>query len=112
MVISNCVLNLVPDKARAFAEMHRVLKPGGRFSVSDIVLTGELPGAVRGTAMLWVGCVAGALQEDEYLATIAGAGFVEVAVLSRRRLDLPDDLLLQALPEAAVREYRAGGAGI
>jgi arsenite methyltransferase len=112
VVISNCVLNLVPDKARAFAEMHRVLRPGGRFSVSDIVLTGELPAAVREAAMLWVGCVAGAQQEDEYLATIAGAGFADITVLGRRRLDLPDELLLQSLPESAVREFRAAGAGV
>lgn len=112
VVISNCVLNLVPDKARAFAEMHRVLKPGGRFSVSDIVLTGELPEAVRGAAMLYVGCVAGAEQEEAYLAAIAAAGFAEVTVLKRRRLGLPDELLLQALPAAEVQAFHAGGAAV
>lgn len=112
VVISNCVLNLVPDKARAFAEMYRVLRPGGRFSVSDIALTGELPEAVRGAAMLYVACVAGAQQEDEYLATIAAAGFSEVTVLRRRRLDLPDELLLQSLPAATVQAFRASGAGV
>ncbi len=112
VVISNCVLNLVPDKSRAFAEMYRVLKPGGRFSVSDIVLTGELPDAIRGAAMLYVGCVAGAQQEDEYLATIAGAGFADVAVLRRRRLDLPDEVLLQSLPASTVQEFRGSGAAV
>jgi SAM-dependent methyltransferase len=112
VVISNCVLNLVPDKARAFAEMHRVLRPGGRFSVSDIVITGELPDDLRGAAMMYVGCVAGAQQEQEYLATVAGAGFRDIAVRRRRRLELPDELLEAAAPPAAVQAFREGGTGI
>lgn len=112
VVISNCVLNLVPDKVRAFAEMHRVLRPGGRFSVSDIVLTGELPDELRSAAMMYVGCVAGALQEQEYLAAVAGAGFRDIAVSRRRRLELPDELLETAVSPAAARAFREGGAGI
>ena len=112
VVISNCVLNLVPDKARAFAEMFRVLRPGGRFSVSDIVVEGELPEGVRGAAARYVGCVAGAQAQDEYLAGIAAAGFADVRILRRRRLDLPDDLLRQSLDEATVAAFRAGGAAV
>lgn len=112
VVISNCVLNLVPDKGRAFAEMFRVLRPGGRFSVSDIVIEGELPAAVREAAILYVGCVAGALAEGSYLASIATAGFEEIAVLRRRRLELPDELLAGALTPNAIAEFRASGAGV
>ena len=80
VVISNCVLNLVPDKGRAFAEMFRVLRPGGRFCVSDIVATGELPAPVREVAALYVGCVAGAMAEDRYLALLETTGFDDVRV--------------------------------
>lgn len=112
VVISNCVLNLVPDKARAFAEIRRVLRPGGRFSVSDIVLRGELPERLRGDAVLYVGCVAGALQEDEYLGLVASAGFVDIAVPRRRRIELPDELLAAALDPGEAAAFRASGTGI
>jgi SAM-dependent methyltransferase len=112
VVISNCVLNLVPDKRRAFAEIFRVLKPGGHFSVSDIVLEGELPGAMLEAAALYVGCVAGALQQQEYLDIIAAAGFAGVEVRRRRRIDLPDELLKQTVPAAAVEAFRSSGAGV
>ena len=75
VVVSNCVLNLVPDKTKAFAEIFRILKPGGRFCVSDIVLEGELPAELRRAAELYVGCVAGALERDRYLDIIRKAGF-------------------------------------
>lgn len=112
VVISNCVLNLVPDKARAFAEIRRVLRPGGHFSVSDIVLVGQLPEGVRESAVMYAGCVAGALQEQEYLDVITAAGFVDVQVRKRKRIDLPDELLAQALPPAEAAAFRASGAGI
>lgn len=112
VVISNCVLNLVPDKARAFAEIRRVLRPGGHFSVSDIVLTGELPAGVRESAVMYAGCVAGALQEQEYLDVITAAGFVDVQVRKRKRIDLPDELVAQVLPPAAAVAFRASDAGI
>lgn len=80
VIISNCVINLSPNKARVFQEAHRVLKPGGRFMVSDIVLTRPLPGPVKESIDAYVGCVAGALLKDEYLATIESAGFKEVAI--------------------------------
>jgi arsenite methyltransferase len=101
VVISNCVLNLVPQKARAFAEIFRVLKPGGRFCISDIVSVGELPEAVRRDAELLVGCVAGAMDRTAYLEVIRAAGFGAIAVVEARRVSLP----------TAVAE-RCGDAGL
>jgi arsenite methyltransferase len=80
VIISNCVINLSADKGRVFAEAFRVLKPGGRFAVSDVVIRGELPPAVRRSMELWVGCVAGALDEREYVRRLEAAGFVEVGI--------------------------------
>jgi SAM-dependent methyltransferase len=93
VVISNCVLNLVPDKLAAFRETYRILKPGGHFAVSDIVLNGVLPDKLLKDAEMYAGCVAGALQEKDYLETIEMAGFNEIRVLKKRRLDLPAELL-------------------
>ena len=97
VVISNCVLNLVPDKARAFAEMARVLRPGGHFCVSDVVTRGDLPDAVRDSAELYAGCVAGALDESDYLGLLREAGFEAVEVVQARPIALPGSLL----PDAA-----------
>ena len=80
LVISNCVINLSADKRRVFAEAFRVLKPGGRFAVSDMVVKGQLPGPVRRSMEAWTGCLAGVLEEDEYRALLAEAGFEEVEV--------------------------------
>ncbi|MBI4268129.1 MAG: arsenite methyltransferase [Chloroflexi bacterium] len=82
VVISNCVINLSPDKTQVFKETYRVLKPGGRIMVSDIVLLKELPESVRNDTMAWAGCIAGASQKGEYLGAIAAAGFKDVAVIS------------------------------
>lgn len=101
VVISNCVLNLVPDKRRAFAEIHRILKPGGRFSVSDIVVDSELPESVRKSAELWAGCVAGALRREEYLGIAKEAGF-EVRVEKERLIVIPEDLVASALADGTV----------
>ncbi len=80
VIISNCVINLSPDKERVLAEAFRVLKPGGRFAVSDVVTRGEIPSAVRESILLWVGCLAGALEESEYRAKLAAAGFSAIDV--------------------------------
>ncbi|MGE5801519.1 MAG: arsenite methyltransferase [Gemmatimonadota bacterium] len=80
VIISNCVINLSADKGKVLAEAFRVLKPGGRFAVSDIVCRGEIPDAVRRSMELWVGCVAGALEENEYRRLLAGAGFVNIDI--------------------------------
>ena len=90
VIISNCVINLSADKARVLREAFRVLKPGGRFAVSDVVVRGEVPSEVRRSVELWVGCVAGALQEEEYLQLLRGAGFTDVNVEPWRVYDLED----------------------
>ena len=80
VIISNCVINLSADKDAVLAEAFRVLKPGGRFAVSDVVVRGEVPAELRRSVELWIGCVAGALEESEYRAKLAKAGFEEIAV--------------------------------
>jgi arsenite methyltransferase len=92
-VISNCVLNLVPDKRKAFGEIHRVLKPGGRFGISDVVLDGDFPAELRKAAELYVGCVSGALPKEEYLDRIRKAGFRDVEVVREKTIGIPADLL-------------------
>jgi arsenite methyltransferase len=99
VVISNCVLNLVPDKARAFAEMFRVLRPGAHFCVSDIVASAPLPEGVRNAAALYIGCVAGAEPEANYLAIIESAGFRDTRIAKSRRIDLAEDMLAGVLAE-------------
>ena len=113
VVISNCVLNLVPDKARAFAEMARVLRPGGHFSISDVVSRGTLPAAVRQSAELYAGCVAGALDQADYLRLLSEAGFGNVEIAAERPIDLPEGLLPEGaaapLHSVTVRGVRPGG---
>jgi ubiquinone/menaquinone biosynthesis C-methylase UbiE len=87
-IISNCVINLVPDKTKAFSEMYRVLKPGGKFTVSDIVSIGEIPMDVRKNMELWAGCVAGALDKNEYLAIVRKAGFNNLVIEREKACDL------------------------
>jgi SAM-dependent methyltransferase len=106
VVISNCVLNLVPDKQRAFAEIHRVLKPGGHFCISDIVASRALPAWVKGIAEAYASCVSGALPRQDYLDLIAAAGFADVEVRAERRIEVPDDLVKQRLTPNQQREAR------
>lgn len=82
LVISNCVINLVPDKARVYAEIYRALKPGGRFSISDMVTYGDMPAEIRQDMNLWAGCVAGAMDRDAYLRTIREVGFADLHIQS------------------------------
>jgi SAM-dependent methyltransferase len=112
VVISNCVLNLVPDKAAAFAEMFRVLKPGGHFCVSDIVATAELPEAIKQVAALHVGCVAGAMPEADYLRLIAAAGFTAVRIAEAKPIALPDPALAGHLSAEAIAAFRASGIAL
>jgi ubiquinone/menaquinone biosynthesis C-methylase UbiE len=112
VVISNCVLNLVPDKAKAFAEIRRVLKPGGHFCVSDVVLEGALPDKLRKAAELYVGCVAGALQKEDYLSIVRAAGFSDVRIATERETPIADEHLEAHLPPEEVAAYRATGARV
>ncbi len=80
IIISNCVINLSSDKSRVLAEAFRVLKPGGRFAVSDVVVRGEIPPDIRHSIELWVGCLAGALEENDYKGTLAAAGFTDISI--------------------------------
>lgn len=108
-VISNCVINLAPDKRKVFSEVFRVLKPGGRVSISDIV-TGDLPEAIKDQMGLWTRCIAGAIEEGEYLRTMREAGLVDVAVIARRRYDQASvlSLLEEILPDEAEQELARG----
>lgn len=112
VAISNCVLNLVPDKVRAYAEIFRVLKPGGHFSISDVVLRGELTPELRDAAVLYAGCVSGALQRDEYLGIIQQTGFANLQIVKERAIDLPDELLLEYISSQQLAALRAAGTGI
>lgn len=109
VVISNCVLNLVPNKAQAFAEMFRVLRPGGRFCVSDIVATGELPGPVQDAAGLYVGCVAGAMPEADYLAMLDQVGFERVHIAEAKSVAIPDGALAPHMEADEIAAFRASG---
>ncbi len=112
VVISNCVLNLVPDKAKAFAEIFRVLKPGGRFSISDIVLEGELPEEMQSAAALYAGCVAGALQQKIYLGLIEANGFENIRIMKSQAITLPDEIVNRYLDDTQLRNFRESGTGI
>lgn len=112
VVVSNCVLNLVPNKQKAFSEMHRIIKPSGHFSVSDIVLKGDLPDALRKNAELYAGCVSGAISKDEYLKTIEASGFVDVTVQKEKKIVLPPDLLAMYLSPEELAKVDAGDLGI
>jgi len=110
VILSNCVLNLVPNKKRAFAEMARVLRPGGRFSVSDIVHVGTLPDGLREAAEMYVGCVAGAMERSAYLDRLRDAGFTDVQVVTDKTISLPDDLLAEHLDAAEINHFRTSDA--
>lgn len=112
VVVSNCVLNLVPDKPAVFTEIFRVLKPGGHFSISDIVLLGDLPEALQKSAEMYAGCVAGAIQKEDYLNHIRSAGFENLTLQKERAITLPDDLLAQYLRPEEITALKNGDTGI
>lgn len=112
VVVSNCVLNLVPDKTKAFDETYRVLKAGGHFSMSDVVLKGELPSGLKDDAEMYAGCVSGAIQKEAYLATIEKAGFEGVSVQKEKAVVLPDEILKNYLSENEIVQYKNGDFGI
>ena len=112
VVISNCVLNLVPDKRKAFSEIYRILKPGAHFCVSDIVLKGELPAGLKKSAEMYAGCVAGALQQDEYLGIIKETGFENIEIKQTKVIELPDDVLSQYLSDTEIEKFNKNNIGI
>ena len=107
VALSNCVLNLVPDKAQAFAEIARVLRPGGRFAISDIVRTGALPAPLRTAAEVYVGCVAGAMERTDYLALLREVGFEDVTVVAETNIDLPGEMLAKYLSGEGQQQVRS-----
>jgi len=112
VVISNCVLNLVPEKAKAFSEIYRILKPGWRLSVSDVVLRGDLPQKIREAAEMYAGCVSGAIEMKEYLGFISKAGLSNVLVQKEKMIVVPDDTLLNYLDQKELANYKESGSGI
>lgn len=112
VVVSNCVLNLVPDKQATFGEIFRVLKPGGHFCISDIVLEGDLPEDLKDAAIMVSGCVAGAQRKDDYLATIAAAGFEQVEIKAAKDIDLPEDLVREAVGDEGLQDWRSRGTAL
>jgi len=112
VIVSNCVLNLVPDKAKVIAEIYRVLKPGGHFSISDIVLVGELPEKLKQDAEMYAGCVAGAIQKETYINLIAASGFVDIKIQKEKAILLPDEILKNYLNEEALASFKNSNRGI
>jgi len=112
VIISNCVLNLVPNKDGVFKEIFRVLKPGGHFSISDIVLEGELPREIKEAAEMYAGCVAGAVQKPFYLDLIQSNGFANITVQKDKAIIIPDDILGNYLSVEQIEAFKESGTGI
>ncbi len=112
VIVSNCVLNLVPNKANVIREIFRVLKPGGHFSISDIVLKGELPVSLRQAAEMYAGCVSGAIQKDAYLSSITEAGFESITVQKEKTIHIPDDILSGYMSTEEIKDFRNSDSGI
>lgn len=112
VIVSNCVLNLVPNKQRAFEEIYRILKAGGHFCVSDIVIKGELPASLKKSAEMYAGCIAGAVQQDDYLEIIKSAGFSNIEIKKTKVIDLPDEVLEKYLTKDGISSFRTMNTGI
>ena len=112
VVVSNCVMNLVPSKRKAFSETYRIIKKGGHFSISDIVLQGELPDDLRKEAALYAGCISGAVQKEEYLQIIKDAGFVNCKIQKERKIEIPNEILSKFLSVDQLREYIKSHVGV
>jgi arsenite methyltransferase len=112
VVVSNCVLNLVPDKHKAFSEISRVLKPGGHFCVSDVVIKGDLPASLKQDAEMYAGCVSGAIQMDNYLGIIEKLGFQNVIVHKQKAITIPDEILSNYLSAKQLSAFKDGGTRI
>ncbi len=112
VIVSNCVLNLVPDKQKAFSEILRVLKPGGHFCVSDVVVKGNLPENILHDAEMYAGCVSGAVEWDEYLSIIENLGFSGITIHKSKQINIPDEILKSYLDDQEILEYKSKGAGL
>nr|WP_242673227.1 methyltransferase domain-containing protein [Niastella yeongjuensis] len=112
VIVSNCVLNLVPNKDGVIKEILRVLKPGGHFSISDIVLEGDLPKEIKEAAEMYAGCVSGAIQKQVYLELIASNGFDHITIQKDKPITLPDDILSQYLSPEQLTAFKQSGTGI
>lgn len=108
VIVSNCVLNLVPNKHKVFSEVYRLLKPGGHFSISDIVLEGEIPIKWKEVAELYAGCISGAIQKKDYLGIIEEAGFKNMTVQKEKTIRIPDDILANYLSAGEIEAYKNG----
>lgn len=112
VIVSNCVLNLVPNKDGVFKEIFRALKPGGHFSISDIVIIGALPDALRLDAEMYAGCVAGAIQKHDYMDLISKNGFINISIQKEKPIIIPDDILKNYLDEEKLEAFKNGNTGI
>ncbi|NBA88950.1 arsenite methyltransferase [Emticicia sp. CRIBPO] len=112
VIVSNCVLNLVPNKKAVFAEIFRTMKPGGHFSISDVVLVGDLPEKLQSAAEMYAGCVSGAIQKDEYLELIIASGFENMTIQKQKPIILPDDILSTLLSLEEITSFKESGTGI
>ncbi len=112
VIVSNCVLNLVPNKDGVFKEIYRVLKPGGHFSISDVVLVGDLPKGLQNDAEMYAGCVAGAIQKQVYLELIQQNGFKNITLQKEKPIIIPDDILKNYLNEEELSQFKKGTTGI
>ncbi|HUZ59698.1 MAG TPA: arsenite methyltransferase [Hanamia sp.] len=112
VIVSNCVLNLVPNKDGVIKEIYRVLKPGGHFSISDIVLVGQLPHNIKNAAEMYAGCVSGAIQKDVYLELIETNGFTHITIQKEKAIIIPDDILQNYLSEKEIASFKNSGTGI
>lgn len=112
VVVSNCVMNLVPDKPKAFSEVYRILKAGGHFSISDIVLTGDLPEKIKNAAEMYAGCVASAIQKDDYLQIIKEAGFTNITLQKEKPIIVPTDILVNYLNMEEIKAYNSNKTSI
>ena len=112
VIVSNCVLNLVPNKDGVFKEIFRVLKPGGHFSISDIVLEGQLPAELKQAAEMYAGCVSGAIQKEVYLELVKTNGFTNITIQKDKAIVIPDDILRNYLSEEQLQTFKHSGSGI
>ncbi len=112
VIVSNCVLNLVPNKEGVIKDIFRVLKPGGHFSISDVVLEGVLPENLQQAAEMYAGCVSGAIQKETYLKLIEQAGFESITIQKEKQIIIPDDILSNYLSEAEIAQFKGSNTGI